>query len=66
MSRGDSRLSSNSFSETAHPLQGEMGAGGRGDESIPSSARLSCPFVPACTLGIGPCFVKGLKKITDI
>lgn len=51
MSRGDSRLSSNSFSKTAHPLPGETGAGGgAGGQSIPS-APLSCPFLPTLCFG---------------
>lgn len=62
MIRGDSRLSSNSFSETAHPLPGELGVGGGMKASSPSAAQL--PRIPAP--GTNPGFAKGLEKITDI
>lgn len=60
MSRGDSRLSSNSFSKTAHPLPGETGAG-RGGESIPS-APLSCPFLPTLCFGCWPLLCKRAEE----
>lgn len=66
MSKGDSRLSSNSFSETAHPLLGEAGGGERGMRASLPQHRSAAPSPLPCASGTGSGSVKELRKITDV